>query len=83
MMFGEMMSGVFADEILQPGEGQVRAVIVHGSNVINVMPDQMKTSRALQSLDECERAARQGAQISIASVPAQGATVSIILPPVR
>src|SRR5690606_23635471 len=51
MLFGEMMSGIFADEILQPGPGQIRACIVHGSNVVNIMPDQLKTVRALQALE--------------------------------
>jgi anaerobic selenocysteine-containing dehydrogenase len=51
MLGGEMMSGIFADEILQPGDGQLRCVIVHGSNVVNIMPDQLKTVRALKSLD--------------------------------
>jgi anaerobic selenocysteine-containing dehydrogenase len=49
--FGEMMTGIFADEILEPGEGQVRCVINNGSNIINIVPDQEKTFRALKSLD--------------------------------
>lgn len=49
--FGEMMTGIFADEILTPGEGQVRCLINHGSNIINIVPDQAKTFRALKSLE--------------------------------
>jgi anaerobic selenocysteine-containing dehydrogenase len=36
----EMMTGVMADEILTPGEGQVRALIVHGGNPASAVPDQ-------------------------------------------
>jgi len=51
MLGDEMMGGILADEILQPGEGQVRGFIVHGSNLANILPDQAKTVRALRSLD--------------------------------
>src|SRR5690606_20045250 len=51
MKYGEMMTGIFADEILTPGEGQVRCVINHGSNLVNIIPDQRKIYRALESLD--------------------------------
>ena len=47
----EMMTGVMADEILTPGEGQVRALIVHGGNPASAVPDQRKIVRALRSLD--------------------------------
>ena len=50
-VWGEMMSGILADEILVPGEGQIRALMCHGSNVANIMPDQTKTVRALKSLE--------------------------------
>lgn len=50
-LWGEMMSGILADEILAPGAGQVRALISHGSNLANIMPDQRKTIRALESLE--------------------------------
>src|SRR3546814_4604051 len=51
MLGDEMMSGILADEILEPGEGQIRALITHGSNLANIMPDQKKIVRALRSLD--------------------------------
>ncbi len=40
-----------ADEILTPGEGQVRALIVVGGNPLLSWPNQAKTRRALESLD--------------------------------
>ena len=51
MLGDEMMSGILCDEMLEPGEGRIRAFIAHGSNVANVIPDQRKTVRALKSLD--------------------------------
>jgi anaerobic selenocysteine-containing dehydrogenase len=51
MLMGEMMSGALADEILTPGEGQIRAVICAGSNPAAALPDQEKAVRALRSLD--------------------------------
>ncbi len=51
MIGDEMMAGIMADEILEPGEDRVRCFISHGSNLANIMPDQRKTVRALQSLD--------------------------------
>jgi anaerobic selenocysteine-containing dehydrogenase len=48
---GEMMAGIFADEILEPGEGQIRCLFAHGSNIANICPDQEKTVRALRSLE--------------------------------
>lgn len=51
MLADEMMTGVMADEILTPGDGQVRALIVHGGNPASAVPDQRKIVRALRSLD--------------------------------
>jgi anaerobic selenocysteine-containing dehydrogenase len=51
MLGDEMVAGILADEILQPGEGQIRAMFVHGSNLANIMPDQNKMVRALRSLE--------------------------------
>ena len=39
------------DEILKPGPGQIRALIVAGANPILAWPDQAKTVEALDSLD--------------------------------
>ena len=47
----EMPCNVLADEILEPGEGQVRALINIGGNPIVAFPDQEKMTRALESLD--------------------------------
>lgn len=46
-----MPTGALADEILTPGEGQVRALISCGGNPAGAWPDQNKTVRALDSLD--------------------------------
>ena len=48
---GEMLSNRLADEILTPGEGQVRALIVSGGNPVVAFPDHAKTIEALQELD--------------------------------
>ena len=50
-VFQEMPTGTLADEILTPGEGQIRALIVIGGNPVMSWPDQAKTLRALESLD--------------------------------
>lgn len=44
-------TGTLAEEILTPGEGQVRALICSGSNPMVSMPDQVRIGRALKSLD--------------------------------
>lgn len=51
MLYGERLTGTLADEILTPGEGQIRALIVSGGNPVNAIPDQEKIVRALDSLD--------------------------------
>jgi anaerobic selenocysteine-containing dehydrogenase len=40
-----------ADEILEPGEGQVWALLTVGGNPVLAWPDQVKVVRALESLD--------------------------------
>lgn len=47
----EMPCNVLADEILTPGEGQIRALINIGGNPVVAFPDQEKITRALDSLD--------------------------------
>ncbi len=47
----EMPCNVLADEILEPGDGQVRALISIGGNPVVAFPDQDKMTRALESLD--------------------------------
>jgi anaerobic selenocysteine-containing dehydrogenase len=50
-MPGEMLTNRLADEILQPGEGQVRALIVSGGNPVVAFPDQVRTEAALDALE--------------------------------
>jgi anaerobic selenocysteine-containing dehydrogenase len=47
----EMPTATLADEILTPGEGQIRALINIGGNPIVAWPNQAKVERALRSLD--------------------------------
>lgn len=47
----EMPCNVLADEILTPGEGQIRALINIGGNPLVAFPDQEKMARALGQLD--------------------------------
>ncbi|HEY1491224.1 MAG TPA: molybdopterin-dependent oxidoreductase [Steroidobacteraceae bacterium] len=47
----EMPAATAADEILTPGEGQVRALICIGGNPLVAWPNQQKVERALKSLD--------------------------------
>lgn len=50
-MFGEMMSGTLPEEILTPGKGRIRSLLVAGANPAIAMPDQIKTVAALKALD--------------------------------
>lgn len=47
----EMPCNVLADEILTPGEGQIRALISVGGNPVVGFPNQRKMARALDDLD--------------------------------
>jgi anaerobic selenocysteine-containing dehydrogenase len=47
----ELPTAALADEILEPGEGQVRALFCIGGNPALAVPDQRKMLRALESLD--------------------------------
>jgi len=47
----EMPTATLSDEILEPGDGQIRALVVHGGNPVAAFPDQEKTVRALKALD--------------------------------
>jgi anaerobic selenocysteine-containing dehydrogenase len=44
-------TAALAEEILEPGDGQIRALICVGSNPIAAWPDQQKTRRAMEALD--------------------------------
>jgi anaerobic selenocysteine-containing dehydrogenase len=47
----EMPTNLLSDEILTPGEGQIRALIVVGGNPLMAFPNQEKAFEALKSLD--------------------------------
>jgi anaerobic selenocysteine-containing dehydrogenase len=51
MLFGQMMTGALADEILTPGENRIRSLFVVGGNLASALPDQHKAVQALSSLD--------------------------------
>lgn len=48
---GEMVTSALAEEILEPGEDRVRALIVNGGNPAVAWPDQELTMRALRDLE--------------------------------
>lgn len=48
---GELPTGIMADEILEPGTGQVKCLFVHGGNPASSVPDQQRIVEALKSLE--------------------------------
>ncbi|MEO8298570.1 MAG: molybdopterin-dependent oxidoreductase [Burkholderiales bacterium] len=50
-LLGEKLTGSLADEILVPGKGQIRALVVCGGNPAVAVPNQTKVVKALSSLD--------------------------------
>ena len=48
---GEMPTAALAEEMLMPGEGRIRALIVSGGNPVVAFPDHELTMRALESLE--------------------------------
>lgn len=50
-LFQDRTTATLADEILTPGEGQVRALLVGGGDPLTSWPDQQKTARAMAALD--------------------------------
>jgi len=48
---GEMLTTLLPEEILEPGEGQVRALIVNGGNPAVAFPDQKLTMQALKEIE--------------------------------
>src|SRR5262249_55676234 len=48
---GEVPAGILADEILEPGLGQIKGFFCHGGNVAVVVPDQAKIVQALRQLE--------------------------------
>jgi anaerobic selenocysteine-containing dehydrogenase len=50
-LYGERPSGTLSDEILTPGPGQIRALLIDGGDPMSSFPDRCKTTAAFQSLD--------------------------------
>jgi anaerobic selenocysteine-containing dehydrogenase len=50
-VYQEMPTAALADEILTPGDGQVRGLIVVGGNPLLAWPDQQRTLRALEAVE--------------------------------
>ncbi len=51
MLFGERITANLIDDIVTPGEGQVRAMFVMGGNPAGAIPDTRRTAAGLSSLD--------------------------------
>ncbi|MCW2866642.1 MAG: molybdopterin oxidoreductase [Marmoricola sp.] len=52
MLYGNQLpTGILPDEILQPGDDRVRALVVSGGNPANCIPDQRRAVEALTSLE--------------------------------
>ncbi|GAA4885742.1 molybdopterin-dependent oxidoreductase [Pseudonocardia benzenivorans] len=49
--FGEVPCGLYADEILEPGEDRVRAMFSIGGNPVNAIPDLPRQIEAAKALD--------------------------------
>jgi anaerobic selenocysteine-containing dehydrogenase len=50
-IWGEKMTSTLPDEILTPGEGQIRCLINGGGNPASSFPDQRKTVAAMEALE--------------------------------
>jgi anaerobic selenocysteine-containing dehydrogenase len=50
-LLGDMPTGTMASEMLEPGEGRIKAFLCHGSNLVNSIPDQHRITEALRSLE--------------------------------
>jgi len=51
MLGFDRMASTLPEEILTPGEGQIRALLVNGSNPASCLPDQAKAVEAFRSLE--------------------------------
>ena len=51
MLMGERATPTLPEEILTPGEGRIRALLISGANPANAIPDRDKTVEALRALD--------------------------------
>lgn len=50
-LYNQMPAAALADEILLPGEGQLRALIVTGGNPVVALPDMARTIEAFEQLE--------------------------------
>ena len=50
-LYGEKLSATLADEILKPGPGQIKALVIDGANIANSVPDKVRMLQALRSLE--------------------------------
>jgi anaerobic selenocysteine-containing dehydrogenase len=50
-LYGERPTATLTDEILTPGDGQIRALILGGGNPLTSFPGQRKTAKALRALE--------------------------------
>ncbi|CAN5340784.1 molybdopterin-dependent oxidoreductase [soil metagenome] len=50
-LYGEKRTATLADEILTPGPGQIKALIVDGANIANSVPETARMLQALRSLE--------------------------------
>lgn len=50
-LYGEKLTATLADEILTPGPGQIKALIVDGANPVNSIPDKARILEAMRSLE--------------------------------
>jgi anaerobic selenocysteine-containing dehydrogenase len=50
-LYNQMPAAALSDEILMPGDGQLRALIVSGGNPVVALPDAEKAWRAFKNLD--------------------------------
>jgi anaerobic selenocysteine-containing dehydrogenase len=51
LIYGERPSGTLTDEILTPGEDQIRALLLDGGDPMTSFPGQRKTAEAMAALD--------------------------------
>ena len=51
LLYGERPSATLSDEILTPGKGRIRALLIDGGDPLTSWPDQRKTARALADLE--------------------------------